>query len=93
MNVLPQLKGGEVIFPTEFKEIKELKELMHEFHLASPQGLKSKHDDCIDATSRLIHIVPQKPGIMTVEEVQPHIPTIWDTVKPMQPSGLSSYIV
>jgi predicted phage terminase large subunit-like protein len=93
MNVLPQLKGGEIIFPLEFKEIKELKELMHEFHLASPQGLKSKHDDCIDATSRLIHIVPQKPGIMAVEESPPHIPTMWDTLQPTQPSGLSSYIV
>lgn len=93
MNILPQLKGGEIIFPLEFKDIPELKETMHEYHLASPQGLKSKHDDCIDGTSRLIHIVPQKPGIMVVEDVPPQILTMWDTVQPTQPTGLSSYIV
>jgi phage terminase large subunit-like protein len=93
LNILPQLKGGEIIFPSEFKDTPELRETMHEFYLATPSGLKSKHDDCIDGTSRLIHIVPQKPGIMTVEEVSPHIPTMWDTVQPIQPTGLSSYIV
>jgi hypothetical protein len=66
---------------------------MHEFHLATPQGLKSKHDDCIDGTSRLIHIVPQMPGITTVEEVQPQIPTMWDTPVQQQPAALASYIV
>jgi predicted phage terminase large subunit-like protein len=93
MNVLPQLKGGEIIYPLQYKETKELKEIMHEFHLATPQGLKSKHDDCIDGTSRLIHIVPQMPGITTVEEVQPQIPTMWDTPVQQQPAALASYIV
>jgi predicted phage terminase large subunit-like protein len=93
MNILPRLKGGEIIFPTEFKETPELKETMHEYHLATPQGLKSKHDDCVDGTSRLIDIVPQKPGIMSVEEVQPQPATMWDVAKPTEPTGLSSYIV
>lgn len=93
MNVLPQLKGGEIIFPAEFRETPELKELMHEFHLATPAGLKSKHDDCIDGTSRLIHIVPQKPGMISVEAVQPSIPTMWDQPQPTTPAGIKSYIV
>lgn len=93
MNILPQLKGGEIIFPSEFKDTPELRETMHEYFLATPQGLKSKHDDCIDGTSRLIHIVPQKPGIMTAEPVQPRIPTMWDVAEVKKPTGLSSYIV
>ena len=92
-NILPQLKGGEIIFPIEFKETPELREMMHEYHMATPAGLKSKHDDCIDGTSRLIHIVPQKPGIMTVEDTQPSVPTMWDTPQHSEPSGLVSYIV
>jgi predicted phage terminase large subunit-like protein len=93
MNILPQLKGGMVVFPQEFKDTPELKEIMHEYHMATPAGLKSKHDDCVDATSRLINIVPQKPGIMSVDEVQPFIPTMWDTAPKSEPSGLNSYIV
>ena len=92
-SVVPQIVGGQVIFPAEFKETKELKELMHEMHLATPQGLKSKHDDAVDAISRLINIVPQKPGIMTVEDLKPHIPTLWDQAPPTEPHGLDSYIV
>jgi hypothetical protein len=30
---------------------------------------------------------------MTVEEVQPTIPTMWDTVQHSEPVGLTSYIV
>lgn len=93
MNILPQLKGGEIIWPAALKETKELKEVMHEFHLATPQGLKAKHDDCIDGVSRLIHIVPVKPGIISVEETPPPNVTMWDTPQQETPSGLSSYIV
>ena len=91
--ILPQLKGGNIIFPSEFKETPELRELMHEYHMATPEGLKSKQDDCIDGTSRLSNIVPVKPGIMTVEQDPPRIPTMWDTVPQSEPVGLSSYIV
>jgi predicted phage terminase large subunit-like protein len=93
MNVLPQLKGGEIIFPSELKDTPELKEIMHEYHMATPQGLKSKHDDAVDATSRLINIVPQKPGIMHVEDMPPPLSTMWDTAPVSEPTGLSSYIV
>jgi hypothetical protein len=92
-ETITQLKNGEIIFPLEFKNTAELKETMHEYHMATPQGLKSKHDDAVDATSRLINIVPQKPGIMSIEDVQPSVPTMWDTAKPPEPTALSSYIV
>lgn len=94
MNILPQLKNGEIIFPTEFKDTPELKELMHEFHLVTPAGIKAKHDDCIDGTSRLINIVPQKPGIMYLEENLKYTATIWDTgPPPVESTGFDSYIV
>jgi predicted phage terminase large subunit-like protein len=91
--ILPQLKGGNIIFPSEFKNTPELKELMHEYHMATPEGLKSKQDDCIDGTSRLSNIVPVKPGIMMVEQDPPRVPTMWDTVPHSEPTGLASYIV
>jgi hypothetical protein len=68
-------------------------EIMHEYHMATPQGLKSKHDDAVDATSRLINIVPQKPGIMHVEDMPPPMSTMWDAAPVSEPTGLSSYIV
>lgn len=93
MSVLPLLKGGGIYFPIELKDSMELKELMHEMHLASPQGFKSKHDDCIDAVSRLMNIVPSKPGINVVGASTPKPATLWDIPTPETPSGLSSYIV
>lgn len=93
MSVIPQLKGAEIIYPLEQKETPELKETMHEFHLATPQGLKSKHDDCIDGTSRLIHIVPLKPGLVPPDDLPPSVGTMWDTPVKAEPSALASYIV
>lgn len=93
MNVIPLLKGGQVTFPPEFKDTMELKELMHEIHLVTPAGIKSKHDDAVDGTSRLIQIVPQKPGIQSLEETPPPNVTMWDTPVKAEASALASYIV
>jgi len=93
MTVIPWLKGGEIIFPLEYKDTRELKEVMHEYHLATPAGLKAKHDDCVDGTSRLANIIPQKPGITSVEEVVLPRATLWDTPIKPAPSALTSYIV
>src|SRR5207342_683405 len=61
MSVVPLITNGEVIYPTEFRDTLEMREIMHEYAMATPQGLKSKHDDCVDGTSRLMNIVPVKP--------------------------------
>jgi phage terminase large subunit-like protein len=93
MSVVPLLTGGEILFPIEHKESIELKEMMHEFGLATPQGLKAKHDDCIDGTSRLMNIVPVKPGLSVIEEiVSPHS-TIWDMPAQTESTSLKNYIV
>lgn len=93
MTVVPLITSGQIAFPEELKNEIELVELMAEIDLATPQGLKSRNDDCIDGTSRLMNIVPQKPGINTIEEIPVHRATIWDNVAQTQPSALSSYIV
>ena len=93
MSVVPLLIGGEVRFPIEHKESLELKETMHEYGLATPQGLKSKHDDCIDGTSRLMNIVPVKPGVASVEEIVSPRSTIWDMPAQPESTSLNSYIV
>lgn len=93
MTVVPLLTTGEIFFPIEFKDSLELKETMHEYGLATPQGLKSKHDDCIDGTSRLMNIVPVKPGSQAVEEQAPPRSTLWDNAPKAEPSSLETYIV
>lgn len=91
--VVPLITAGQVKFPLVLKDTVELKELMHEMDLATPQGLKSRHDDCIDGISRLMNLVPVKPGIATVEVVPPERGTIWATKPPTESTSLSSYVV
>jgi predicted phage terminase large subunit-like protein len=91
--VVPLLTNGQVIFPSELKDTPELKELMHEISLATPQGFKSKHDDCLDGTSRLMNIVPVKPGITYIEEQAAEPVTMWDTPPKPEASPLTSYVV
>jgi predicted phage terminase large subunit-like protein len=92
-SVTPLITKGQVWFPTEFKDSIELKELMHEMDMATPQGLKARHDDCIDAVSRLMNIIPVKPGISSVTQVAPTPATIWDKPAQPGPSAISSYVV
>lgn len=93
MGVIPLLTGGEILFPLELKETLELKEIMHEYGLATPQGLKAKHDDCIDGTSRLMNIIPVKPGIATLEALALPRSTLWETPTKPESSAINSYIV
>jgi phage terminase large subunit-like protein len=91
--VAPLIVAGQVRFPVEFKETIEMKELMHEMHLATPQGLKSRHDDCVDGVSRLMNIEPILPGDAAVAAPPPQHGTIWATPVHTEPTAISSYVV
>lgn len=59
--VAPMFAKGQVFFPTELQGTQLIAELMEEISLATHSGLRSKHDDCLDAVSMLINLTPTAP--------------------------------
>lgn len=92
-SVAPLITSGQIRFPVEFKETIEMKELMHEMHLATPQGLKSRHDDCIDGVSRIMNIEPILPGDPATVTPLPQQGTIWAMPAQTEPTSRDSYVV
>lgn len=60
--VVPLFKAGKIYFPSEMKTTKIMGEFMSQIMMATINGLKSKHDDCLDTISMLMHLVPWKPS-------------------------------
>ena len=60
--VVPLFKAGKMYFPTEMKATKIMAEFVTELSLASKNGFKSKHDDCIDTVSMLMYLTTWKPS-------------------------------
>lgn len=91
--MVPMFKARKVFFPAEKKNSVELLEAVTELSLATPGGLKSKHDDFIDTISMLASLHPWKPtevGELTSASGD----GMWD-LEDHEPSydRLSSYIV
>lgn len=91
--VVPLFKAGKIYFPLEMKTSQIMGEFMQELQLATLNGLKSKHDDCIDTISMLMYLKPWKPS----EEAPPTPDTdgIWgfESSDDTGQSSMSSYIV
>jgi predicted phage terminase large subunit-like protein len=91
--VVPLFKAGKIYFPLEMKTSQIMGEFMQEIQLATLNGLKSKHDDCIDTISMLMYLKPWKPS-----EEAPPTPDpdgIWgfESSDDTGQSSMSSYIV
>lgn len=60
--VVPWFKTGLIYFPVDYKENFFIKELLNELYLVTINGIKSKHDDCLDAVSMLSYLKAWKPS-------------------------------
>ena len=93
-QVLPLIKANKIFFPQEMKTSPEMAQFVSELQLVTVNGIKSKHDDCIDTISMLMYLKPWKPtedvGMSKVEDR-------WedddDDFHSKGASNLSSYIV
>jgi predicted phage terminase large subunit-like protein len=61
-QVVPLFKAGKVFFPEELIEDPLMVELLNELHLVSTSGIKSSHDDVLDAISMLGAISVFRPS-------------------------------
>lgn len=92
--VVPWFKAGKMYFPQEMKSGVVMGEFISELTLATINGFKTKHDDCIDTISQLAYLKVWKPS-----EASPMKPTAdsrWvmdDEFDGHSGSPLSSYIV
>ena len=62
MVMEPMFKLKKMWFPEEMKEDPVIVEIMNELSLISPDGMKSKHDDCNDNISMLSVMKAWKPS-------------------------------
>ena len=62
MIMEPLFKLKKMWFPEDMKEDPVIEEIMTELSLISPDGMKSKHDDCIDNISMLSVMKAWKPS-------------------------------
>jgi predicted phage terminase large subunit-like protein len=60
--VVPLFKAGKIFFPQELQKSQIMGEFMQELTMATGDGFKSKHDDCIDTVSMLMYLNPWKPS-------------------------------
>lgn len=66
--VLPLFKLKQIHFPTELEFDPRVEEFIGELRLVSPNGFRSKHDDCIDTISMLSALVPWKPSEESLDD-------------------------
>ena len=90
--VVPWFKLNRLYFPEERKTSPEIMEIMNELHLASANGFRSKHDDCIDNISQLASLTVWKPS-QEAPMVRQDDTDIWGIDIEEQPDCLASYIV
>ena len=60
--VVPYFKAGKMYFPSEMKASEIMGEFQQELKMATINGFKSKHDDCLDTVSMLSYINAWKPS-------------------------------
>ena len=60
--VVPWFKAGKMYFPHEMKSGVVMGEFISELTLATINGFKTKHDDCIDTISQLAYLKVWKPS-------------------------------
>lgn len=91
--VVPWFKQGKIFFPVEMKTSEIVGEFIQEITLATLNGFKSKHDDCVDTISMLAYLKPWKPseeatGTITEDGIWEQDEDVDDDYSPM-----SSYVV
>lgn len=92
-RALPLFAQGKIQFPNAGFD-KEMGEFLMELRMATRQGFKSKHDDCIDTISMLTEMNPIKPAIDR-DMSKPHnsVDTFFDDDIIEQEVPLANYIV
>lgn len=91
--VVPLFKMGKIYYPEEMLGDKVVIEHLTELRLASANGFKSLHDDCIDTISMLSCLTPWKPSVSVPSFTKSGIPDMWDDYEDDDDSALNSYIV
>lgn len=91
--IVPWFKAGKIFFPKEDKDKFYLQEIMHELEFTTINGIKSKHDDALDAMSMLGYLTPWKPSEEVTYTKNP-IDNLWyeETYEPAI-NPRSNYIV
>lgn len=84
---LPTIKAQLLTLPSDLKEHELVRELLHELSLTTGEGIKSKHDDAIDAMSMLSRMNMFKPSDEVASVVED---SVWMATE--EESGYSSTI-
>jgi len=90
--VVPWFKAHTMFFPKELKDGEFIQEFLNELQLVSPEGFKSKHDDCLDTISMLASLKMWRPSEPTEMIKNKH--DMWELdEEPLDDNALSSYVV
>ncbi len=66
-TILPMFKQGKMWFSEHLKGTFFMEEMVNELERITGDGMKSRHDDCIDTVSMLSELSPWKPAKVTLE--------------------------
>jgi len=93
--MVPYFKAGKMFFPEELKSDPRIQEFMSQISMATMNGFKSKHDDCLDNISMLGDLKPWIPD--TTPTITPNEDGVWSVEGDNHDDGsinpISSYIV
>ena len=93
-GVLPMIRAGLVAYPSEMENHPVVRKHLEQMAMATPQGFKSKHDDCVDTVSQLVLLNAWRPsGAEAAAGEEGVADSFWDDPEEEAPRGMGSYVV